>query len=395
MPEGSGARRPAVVAAVVALVALAVIGAGVFRTHDGDWTGPFLVGERGGEVAWPLPVAVQVSSGYDGQFFLALAFDPFLTTGMVEALDDAEYRAHRITWSLAAWSFGLGSAPLRIAMLYALLVAGVAALGYWIARLSSNHGESPWWGIAGALGLGGLVCLQRMLPDVLMASFLAAMVVCLARRSRGGDLGATVCFTLAVLQKETAILALPQIGLALIERHKGHAVKWLAVPVVTVAGWWGYVDRAVATDGHFSLAIPFSYPGQGWFAAMDLVLERSTDLLRLTKDCAFLGLHAVAILLGLTLGLSQLARAMRGWPVHGLAASIGLFALLGTFLSLQVWVEPWAYARVLLPLLMLLLLYSLEATAERWVRLSSKGVILASFLGGSLFALRNIIAAVP
>ena len=148
------------VALAVALVSTALVTAGVHRVHGGDWTGPFLVGERhGGLAEWPIPVRIHESlDGYDGQYFLALALDPFLRTPLVAVLDDAEYRAHRITWSLAAWLLGAGDASLRVFFLYLLMLVGVSTTGFLLADWAVRRGASAWWGFAGALGLGSLVC---------------------------------------------------------------------------------------------------------------------------------------------------------------------------------------------------------------------------------------------
>lgn len=371
--------------------------AGVYRTHGGDWTGPFLVGDRFGSAAeWPIPIRMlEQSVGYDGQFYLALAFDPLLRTPLAGVFDDAEYRAHRITWSLAAWLLGAGDDSMRVAFLYLLMLAGAVAMGSLFADWAVRRGASAWWGFAGALGLGSLVCLQRMLGDVIMVSLLVATAVAVARGSRRGEVVAVVSFTLAVLQKETAALAFPLLALPLLQRRRAAALPWLAVPVLAVAGWWWFVDSAIAVDGPFSLAIPFGAPGAGFATALGEALGRAPDLLRLGKDVAFFGLHAVAVGLGLWIGWTQVTRSIRGRVPEGLPLAIGLFALLGVFLSENVWVEPWAYARVLLPLLSLELLLGLEElrrSKSSLVAVLATGLALASCVMGLLFVSRNLYA---
>lgn len=317
---------------------------------------------------------------------------------MVTALGAAEYRAHRITWSLAAWLLGGGNPSLSVFFLYLLMVVGVSTLGFLLADWAERRGASAWWGFGGALGLGSLVCIQRMLGDLLMTVFLVGMVAILARESKRREAVAALLFTLAVLQKETAALALPLLALPLFRARGWAGLAWLSLPFLAVAGWWWWVDWSVLGDGLSAIAINFALPGKGFALALGEALVRSRDPLRLGKDIAFLGLHAIAIGFGLWVGWRELARAIRGAAPEGLPLAVGSFAALGVVLSSRVWIEPWAYSRVLLPLVTLELLLGLEMrqrgedpTASRLAR----GVVLASCVGGFLFVVRNLGAAVP
>jgi hypothetical protein len=237
-----------------------------------------------------------------------------------------------------------------------------------------------------------------MLGDVLMTSLLVAALVAVSRGSKRGDAAAAILFALAVLQKETAALAFPALAIPMLQRRGAAALPLLAVPVLAVVGWWWYVDRAVAVEGPSSLAITFAPPGREFVAALGEALGRAPDPLRLAKDSIFLGLHAVAVLLGLGVGTSQIVRTTRGRLPEGLPLSIGLFALLGALLSFNVWGEPWAYARVLLPLLTLELLFALDlAQRQENVALARliRGMVAVSCATGLMFVCRNLIAAAP
>jgi len=77
---------------------------------------------------------------------------------------------------------------------------------------------------------------------------------------------------------------------------------------------------------------------------------RTSNSLALGKDLALLGLHAVAIVLGFAIGWYRRRSLAEDEASGSQALTIALFSVLGTMLSIAVWIEPWAYARTLLPL---------------------------------------------
>ena len=369
--------------------------------HGGDWTGPFLVGRAsGGERGeWPIPVRIDPSSpGYDGQFFLALAFDPFLKTPISRHLDDREYRARRIAWPLAAWIAGMGDDRLRVAALYLLNLLGIALGGALLARLAIDRGRSPWWGAAFVLGLGPLVCLWRMLDDAQMATLLVAVAVVVSRNRERLRPVAAALFALAVLEKETALLALPLLVIPWRRWRSRTGIAALGLAATVVAGWWLYVRAVVSEPRVFSLAIPFDGPGRGWATCVGAVFRSWPGAQRAGTQLVFLLVYGAAIVLGLWIGWTEARRVRSQRPPHGVPLAIGLFALLGVFLSARVWVEPWAYARVLLPLLALEGVWGVASrpgAGRPGTQAAARALLLASAACGVLFTARNLWMGTP
>jgi hypothetical protein len=115
-------------------------------------TAPFVVGTSWGLdeelAARHLPVATTPGNGYDGQWFLGLAYDPLLGERLAASFDMPRYRAGRPLQAVAGWLLAGGQAqaiPVGLLAVGPLAVAiGCAATG----RLVAAWGRSPGGGSA-------------------------------------------------------------------------------------------------------------------------------------------------------------------------------------------------------------------------------------------------------
>lgn len=386
-----------VVGAISAALAGAAQIACVVLVHDAQPTGPFLVGSAnaGAERGWPFAIhEARTEVGYDGQFYLALAIDPFLRSRVSETLDDPGYRARRISWSIAAWLVTLRAperAPIVLAMLLCLAVAaGSVAVATWASR----SGFSALWGVAFALNLGTLVCCWRMLGDAIMVGIMLTAIVA-ASGSPGGPKGAPILLlAAAVLQKETALLGLPAVWSPRQLASCRLRVAWL-VSALVVAAWWTYVWSMTSGAGPFSPRIVLDLPLRGWAESLAASIWSGRGGARVAKDLAFLGLYATSLGLGVVVAAREIAARRKGESHSRVASSIALFSTLGLFLSERVWVEAWAYSRVLLPLAALELLYGVERGDGSRTRLVARAVALAGIALGLAFTSYNAITGTP
>lgn len=381
--------------------------ASVVLVHRSDLTGPFLVGSESARIA-PWPIHVQpapTTDGYDGQFYLALSFDPFLKTPLQLALDDPEYRARRITWPLLAWALALGKVALHPALLHLLWLAflGVGAAG--LSNWTVGRGVNPWWTLAFATQSGVLVCAWRMLGDAIMVSLLLLALTLAERSGRGRSLSFAT-LSAALLQKETALLGLPALAEAWQQRRP--RVPWLemAGSCIAVAAWWIFVGISTSSIGPFSPSITFSLPGMGWVEALRHAAGASKSGLALAKDFVFLSIHGGMVATGCVIGTVGLVEWRRTRKLPGLPITVGLYSLMGLALSANVWGEVWAYTRVLLPLGVLELMWALEAgSREPRVATDNRGAsalrktVLALVTGNSaagiVFIVKNGILGTP
>jgi hypothetical protein len=336
------------------------------------------------------------SEGYDGQFYLILALDPSLRSSVSEHLDDAKYRARRILWSALAWTLAAGQPGAIVWMLVILNGFAIALAGTLVGLRAIRAGYSPYWSLAFVCGIGCVVSLWRMVGD----GFFAAMLIsvgCLTDRQPTPRLigAASILCALAVLQKETAVLALPLVLVPLIRQRSLRGWLALSAALAVVASWWIYIELTVDDQlGQPLFAINFALPGTGFGTAAATSLAGGRGLLRIGKDLAFLGVHALAVMTAIAVGSQNVKSMLRGGRPDGLLLSLLAFGGLGLVLSKNVWGEPWSYSRVLLPVTALLLLHVLRPrTGSSRTRLCAleRGIVIGAAACGAAFGVSNFV----
>jgi hypothetical protein len=231
-------------------------------------TGPFQVGEQWGLgeelAARGVTVTTEPGIGYDGQWYLALAYDPLLLRhDLTRQFDNPRYRAGRPLQGWLGWLLAAGR-PGAIPL--ALLALGPLAVGVGCAataRILSAFGRSPAWGLGFALvpGVWAGVALATAEP---LGLALAALGLSLVLDRRVGLAG--LAFAGAALTKETYLAFAVAAGLhLLLDRSAAPPARLRAVALALVpglaalAGWWLYLVTRVPV-----------YPDRGWVGVVVL-----------------------------------------------------------------------------------------------------------------------------
>jgi hypothetical protein len=231
-------------------------------------TGPFQVGENWGLgeelAARGVTVTTEPGIGYDGQWYLALAYDPLLLRqDLTRQFDNPRYRAGRPLQGWLGWLLAAGR-PGAIPL--ALLALGPLAVGVGCAataRILSAFGRSPAWGLGFALvpGVWAGVALATAEP---LGLALAALGLSLVLDRRVGLAG--LAFAGAALTKETYLAFAVAAGLhLLLDRSAAPPARLRAVALALVpglaalAGWWLYLVTRVPV-----------YPDRGWVGVVVL-----------------------------------------------------------------------------------------------------------------------------
>jgi hypothetical protein len=298
--------------------------------------------------------------GYDGQQYAALATDPFLRhVDTSESLDAPSYRATRIMVPLLAWLLALGSASAAI-VVYQLLCWGLGlAAVFLVARWLAVEGHPPWWALLLVTSAGLAAAMIRSTPDGAALFFMLAALWLHAQRRYPL---AVVLATAAVLSRETSYLVVLAIALDELRRRRfASAMAFAFVPLAFVVGWQLYLRSVLGTafaTGMTNFSLPFVWlpeklptvfvGGHIWWME-------------------FLGLCAVA---ATVLAMVVVATGPSKWAAPELAF-LG-FAVMGLFLSYNVYCETWAYARALivLPFLAVPIAARQSGPLRRWVLLS-------------------------
>jgi len=308
--------------------------------------------------------------GYDGQMYAALATDPFLRQlDTPHYLDTPWYRATRVGVPALAWLAALGN-PSAAVVCYQLLCWGLAiAAVYVLARWLREEGRSPWWALLAAGSGGVAAAILRSTPD---GAALFFIVAALWLHSRGRWLAALALAAVAVLTRETSLLAALAIAADEVRRRSvGRAVAFAAVPAAAGVAWQLHLRHLFGTafdTGTRNFAVPFA-----WLPHKLAVV--------------FLGDHVQRVELVGTLAIlasacALLVVASRPAALDAPALTFGTFALLGLFLAYSVYSEAWAYARALIVLPALAVLVA-GREPIRWRRHLVTSVAVLYFVVGA------------
>lgn len=308
--------------------------------------------------------------GYDGQYYAALATDPlFLKRDTPQALDSPGYRARRVMVPFLAWVLALGM-PVSAVYLYQLLCWGLAGLAvYLIAAWLAEDRHSPWWAYLLAASAGMTAAVLRTTPDTGALAFV--LLALWFHRDRRYPL-ALLMASAAVLARETSYLVALAIAFAELRRRRlGLASAFLIVPLAAFSAWQLNLDRLFhgsifSGGGNFS--VPFA-----WFAHKLATTFSSAHGVRWGE--------AVGLVAILASCFAALLPLLRPSALSAPEMTLVLFGVMGLFLSYAVYVEVWAYSRVLIVVPFLALLVA-ERQSHRWRKWVLRSVpILYAVLG--------------
>jgi hypothetical protein len=189
------------------------------------------------------------SDGYDGQFYLLIAMDPFFSKGYAQFIERPSYRYTRILLPLMAHGLALGASPL-IPYTYALVVIAGLALGCcYFLKIIRFYGANEFFVLPYAVSLGMCVAMKRMLPDVVAINLVVVAVYYHITDKKN----LFVLFAaLAVLAKETMALVPISIFLSSLweEKKLSPAAFAYLVPLLVLFLWQGVIYLNLPPDAH-------------------------------------------------------------------------------------------------------------------------------------------------
>lgn len=229
--------------------------------HENKITSLFYLGSRFTRpaiVEAQNPYVYPDSDGYDGQFYLLIAMDPFFFGGFASFIPSPNYFYTRILLPAVAHVTAFGQLTL-VPYTYVLLnLLGLTGGCYFFWRIIRFYGANDAYILLYAISLGMYIAIERMLPDALAVNLLAAAIYCHLTGNRKGLL---ISLTLSVLAKEIMVL-LPIAFLAsAVWQEKKVTLSSLAylIPVFALLLWQGIIRLAIglAVPPAVSLTLPF------------------------------------------------------------------------------------------------------------------------------------------
>jgi hypothetical protein len=321
-------------------------------------TAPFVVGTTWALdeelAARHLPVQLTPGNGYDGQWFLGLAYDPLLDERLASSFDMPRYRAGRPLQAVAGWLLAGGRAraiPVGLLAVGPLAVAlGSAATG----RLVAAGRRSPWWGLgfAGVPGVMVGVTFATAEPLALALAALGLSMVLDRRLVAGG-----FAFAGAALTKESYLLfAVAAAAWLALDVGSGRRARLAGSATVVVPGllalglWWGYVAaRIPAGPGDGEAIGAVGPPLAGWGHALSLVIggDYVPDAPVGQVGAGLLVGSLMAAVAAILVGLRRATLPGRTGLLLGVCALMLSGELLGRFLSSMRALAPSVLAAVL------------------------------------------------
>lgn len=326
--------------AAVGMLVPAVIAMRTIQSADGDPT--ILIAF--GEAATPTrefaeerlgEVYLRGGQGHDGKYFFVQANDPFVLDPETNAqvLDRPLYRSQRMLYPVLAGGGGMfGPETIVWSMLIVNLIA--MGVGTWVvAQIAMGMGGSPWWGLAFALNLGFISEMNISGAGVVSAAAAFAAVFFYLRGSRSWGL---VLLVLAALAREAMVIA--AVGTALwlwLRDEKKMAVTTIAMPLVAVAAWAGYLRLRIGEGTVTSQVQEIGWPFVGFIEAFQSWLGDPINLV-----------VGIAIML---LFVIYTRRVLMSRHLVGLAF-VG-FVVLGVVFTEQVWHSYFDITRAVAPII--------------------------------------------
>lgn len=264
------------------------------------------------------------STGYDGQFYYRIALNP-LTREKVEFgidMGSPRYRHQRIIYPLLGWLFSFGEPLLVVYSLIFVNFFMLLLIGHLAGRYAQLARRHAIWGLALSLYPGFIYTLSRDLVEITEAGILLAGLLFLEMKKESL---ASTFFSLAILAKETALLA----AVALLSRKKYWPVAIAPIAIyglwqLVMNWWWQY---GLDSSTRVNIGLPFVGIIEGY--------QIGYEPDRWSIAFGFLIIFLLFVLIGLQ--RSSAARHVKfAWA---------LYAFLLICLTKNVWVESLAFLR--------------------------------------------------
>ena len=361
MTDGAAGRRKALLAGLLAVsVTFAWQALVIHYTYAGNWSAWFCTG---GNLPQP-PLAASEhlyvfkrSNGYDGQYYHYIAHDPFCRRETDRYLDAPRLRYRRILMPGLAYLAAMGQDRAIDAAVFAVNLFAIFMGVYWSSRYAVHWGYGAAWGLLFLLVPAVLVSLDRFVVDPALAALTVGFALYVIEDNPPGVF-AVLLF--APLARETGVvLVAAQCGSLLMQRRL-RSFLLFASSLLPALAWYAFVSTHVrAEDTTRWFAWP---PLARMLRAMLHVtpypfIPSVKSTAQATDIMAFLGV-LLAIALGLYLPKLKL-------PLPFLFA-MGFLAVFAALLGRPVWVDAFAFSRVVSPLVVLVALSAYPARS--WIR---------------------------
>jgi len=295
-------------------------------------------------------------SGYDGQFYHYMAHDPFLRRGFSKYLDAPRLRYRRILVPALAWLAAGGDDRRVDSALFLVIWLSIFLGTYWSSRYAMLAGRSSAWGLLFLAVPATVVAIDRTIVDATLAALTAGFAL-YARLGERRKLYLVVAA--AALTRETGLLLIAGYVFYCVIRKEFRKALLFTTAAAPALVWLFY--SAAYTSGD----LPVKIAGRPIESLFTLRIFRFGSYSALPGTQASLihaldWLMAAGVIMAVLFALFLFAKPDRSPEEF---AALALAALMIPVIFLVNMYDPFTYARLASPLLLLL---SLEALRRRW-----------------------------
>jgi hypothetical protein len=307
----SGRTDSPAVAGLIALVAALGFALARWQTWANGTIGRFILVGRHFATPAKLPPGVPIAPtyGYDGQFFYRLALNPLNLSKTAYGITvDRPYRYMRIGYPALTWLLSVGQHFLVPAMLVAVNIAAIGAIGYLGGVFAQDGGRHALAGLLLPGYFGLITSLSRDTAEPLAAALLLAGL--LAVRSRRPVL-AGLLLAYGALTRETVMVAVAAIAIMRVigvlrrgQRPGREDLAWV-IPTGVFVVWEVVVKAATGSipllaDGGRNAGTPLIAPLQAFKSNLSHINTHQFDQYDVWfLEIAILALFALAALASL------------------------------------------------------------------------------------------------
>ncbi len=332
---------------------------------------------------------LQNSGGYDGQFYYRLALTPFTTlrTDQGITIDIPAYRQQRIVYPLLGWLFSFGHPTLLPISLIAVNFISLCILAWLGAKYVHLLNLHAIWGIIFTLFPGFLLVIVRDTTEIVEIIFLFATILALRHHRQ---FLAGILLTFAILTKETALVV--SFGLLfenLFMRQRRHSQNiWfpVVIPIITYFLWQVWL-KAIWTTASVTGAVAGANIGFPLVGISQFVCNIFPATGNLQQTLPF----QPPLCTGVDNFIVSDWRVQQVWLVELFFIALFMFVVMRVFLcstvkpfvkiswllfaalvfslTRNVWVEDWAFLRVLSEVYLFGMLILLESKSilKKWL----------------------------
>lgn len=245
---------------ISALIVISVIIYLYFFKFSGNITGFFRIGSV-------LPISPFLNPdqtfifkdelGYDGQQFLSLALDPFLTDlDTLESLDHPAYRYRRIFYPLLSYILGFGNPVLIPYVMVAINAIAIILIVWLVTLYFKTQSVNPNQALFTLCIPGVWIVLSLSTSDLLTGLFFVATVYF---GYKNKPIYTSLMVSLACLTRETMLLLWLALVFTVIFKKQYDYLKFLALAIIPPIAWNSYVISLdlMGASGTGNFGFPF------------------------------------------------------------------------------------------------------------------------------------------